>query len=133
VVTLDEVLGICDNKDNEEALKKLLEATRGGVNMRHAKAKKYEVGRNRPTENRASNAMLNESINEWVNKVRDAGKMQEGDGVQSIGDRVAGVLVNLIGEIKAGRIQREVISGVVERLGLHNSLIKAQEILERRK
>ena len=42
--------------------------------MSKSKMRKYEVGKSRPTENRAANAILNQQIDEWTRKVREAGK-----------------------------------------------------------
>jgi hypothetical protein len=97
--------------------------------MRHAKARKYEIGRNRPTENRASNVMLNEQVNDWINKIRESGK-----GIASVDakiDRATDVLVSLIGLTMQGKVQREVVSCVVNRLGLTASLARAYVRIKR--
>jgi len=92
---------------------------------------KYELAKSRSTENRASNSILNEQISEWVDKVKEAGKIVEGDGVNSSINRVADVLTNLILQTKRGNYSREVISGVVNRINVRASLIIAQNNLAR--
>jgi len=92
-----------------------------------SKMRKYEVGKSRPTENWASNAILNEQINEWVEKVREAGKSVNGDGVRGSIDRVANVLTDLILQTKKGKTSREVISGLVSRINVQASLAIAHK------
>lgn len=92
---------------------------------------KYEVGKSRPTENKATNLITNEAVSVWLQKVRNAGKFVDGDGVNAGLDRVAKVLVELIQEIKAGRVDREVISELTRRQNIGASLMIAQHILEK--
>ena len=99
--------------------------------MSKSKMHKQELGKSRPTENRASNAILNEQVNEWLNKVKEAGKFLDGDGVSSSIDRVANVLTSLILQTKQGKCPREVISGLVSRINVQASLELAQKKLTR--
>lgn len=99
--------------------------------MSKSKMHKYEVGKSRPTENRASNAILNQQVDEWTRKVREAGRFVDGDGVNSGINRVANVLTELIREIKRGNYPREVISEVIKRNNVGASLIVAQHNLEK--
>jgi hypothetical protein len=97
--------------------------------MSKSKMHKQEVGRSRPTENAVSASIANQKINEWVNRIREAGKINQGEQLESASNRITNILIELIQQTKQGKIEREVISGVVGRLGLHQSLIKAQERL----
>ena len=99
--------------------------------MSKSKMHKYELGKSKPTENRASNAFLNDQIYEWIIKVREAGKMVDGDGVNSSINRVADVLTDLILQTKRGTYSREVISGLVSRINVQASLVIAQHNLAR--
>lgn len=99
--------------------------------MSKSKMHKYELATHKTTEDRASNAILNEQISEWITKVREAGKFLDGDGVSSSIDRVADVLTSLILQTKQGKCPREVISGLVSRINVQASLELAQKKLTR--
>lgn len=99
--------------------------------MSKSKMHKRELATHKTTEVRASNAILNEQISEWVVKVREAGKFVDGDGVNSSVIRVANVLTDLIVETKLGKYPREVISGLVSRIDVVASLDIAQKKLTR--
>ena len=99
--------------------------------MSKSKERKYELGKSRPTENRAYNSIVNQQVNEWVEKIREAGKHINGEGVNSSINRVANVLTELIVETKRGKYPREVISGVIERCNVAASLVIAQHTIER--
>ena len=103
----------------------------GILAMSKSKQHKYELATHKTTEDRASNAILNEQINEWVNRAIEAGRIVDGDGVNSSINRVADVLTDLILQTKKGKVSREVISGVVSRVNLRASLIIAQNNLTR--
>lgn len=95
--------------------------------MSKSKERKIILGKSRPTENRAVNAILNEQINEWVDKVREAGRMGSGETVGSSIDKVAGVLAELILQTKRGKYSREVISGVIKRVNVTASMLKLSQ------
>jgi len=99
--------------------------------MSKSKMHKQELGKSRPTENRASNAILNEQINEWVEKVIEAGNFGSGEEIGSSIDKVADVLGDLIKQTQAGKYPREVIFGLVKRIDVQASLAKAQQKLGR--
>lgn len=103
----------------------------GLLAMSKSKMHKYELAKSRSTENRASNSVLNEQINEWVNKVREAGRLLDGDGVNSSIIRQADVLTDLILQTKQGKYPREVVSGLVSRINVRASLVIAQNNLAR--
>lgn len=100
----------------------------GGL-MRKSKMHKYEIGKSRSTENRAINSILNEQVSEWMEKVKEAGRYIDGDGINSSTERVADVLIKLILQTKQDKIPREVISSLVSRMKLKASLMIAQEKL----
>lgn len=95
--------------------------------------RKIEVGRSKPTENRVGNVDLSEQVNGWVNKVREAGKFVDGDGVNSSINRVADILAELILQTKRGKYPREVISGVASRVNLQASLAVVEQKMIRSK
>lgn len=95
--------------------------------MSKSKMRKQEVGKSKPTENRAANSILNEQIHEWVKRVRDAGRIEDGEGIGTSINRVANVLTDLILQTKTGKYPREVISGVVSRVDVQASLRIALE------
>jgi len=92
-----------------------------------SKEHKYELGRSKPTENRALNAIDNEQVNEWVAKVREAGKLGIG-GVRGTITRTAYVLIDLIKLTEQGKVPREVVSELVKRVNVQASLAEAQKL-----
>jgi hypothetical protein len=97
--------------------------------MSKSKMHKYELATHKTTEVRAVTSITNETVNVWLQKVREAGKYVDGDGVNTSIERVAKVLVALITETKAGRVDREVISELAKRQNITASLILAQSRL----
>jgi hypothetical protein len=97
--------------------------------MSKSKMHKYELATHKTTEVRAVTSITNETISVWLQRVRDAGKYVDGDGVNSSIERQAKVLIALITETKAGRIDREVISEIAKRQNITASLILAQSRL----
>jgi len=97
--------------------------------MSKQKERKRELGTHRSTENRASNSDENGVVNYWLQKVRDAERYQSGDGVHSGINRVADVLVELIKQIKDGKVEREVITKLSQRQNIQASLVVAQRKL----
>jgi len=93
--------------------------------MSKSKMHKYELGTHKTTEDNAERAMLNQTINEWVEKVREAGKIGDGEVRGSI-TRTAYVLLDLIRLTEQGRVPREVISGLVKKVDVQASLVEAQ-------
>jgi peptidoglycan hydrolase CwlO-like protein len=87
--------------------------------MSKSKMHKYEVGKSRPTENRASNAMSNEEATKWVAKIDEASKVE---GVQSQIQSVANVIIQLAEEIKVGRVEIDVLREVIRRRNVKASL-----------
>jgi len=81
--------------------------------------RKYEVGKSRPTENRASNAISNEVADRWVAKIDEASKVE---GIHSQIEAVAQVLIELAEEIKAGRVDIDVFKVVLRRRNVTASL-----------
>jgi hypothetical protein len=98
----------------------------GVLVMSKSKMHKYELATHKTTEVRAVTSITNETISVWLQRVRDAGKYVDGDGVNSSIERQAKVLVDLIQQIKAGRVDREVISELAKRQNITASLILAQ-------
>jgi len=94
-----------------------------------SKMHKYELATHKTTEVRAVNSITNETVSIWLQKLREAGKYVDGDGVNSSIERQAKVLIALITETKAGRIDREVISEIAKRQNITASLILAQSRL----
>uniref|UniRef100_A0A6M3LMG6 Uncharacterized protein n=1 Tax=viral metagenome TaxID=1070528 RepID=A0A6M3LMG6_9ZZZZ len=94
---------------------------------------KYELATHKTTEVMAVNAITNDTVTVWLNKVREAGKYVDGDGVNSSIERVAKILVELINEIKAGKVDREVISELAKKQNITASLVIAQHRLERKR
>ena len=92
--------------------------------------RKIELGKSRPTENRAANAIFNEQINEWVEKIREAGNVGDG-GVRGTITRTTYVLLDLIRLTEQGKVPREIISGVVKRIDVQASLSEAQTLRSR--
>ncbi len=101
----------------------------GVLVMSKSKMHKYELATHKTTEVRAVTSITNETVNVWLQKVREAGKYVDGDGVNTSIERVAKVLVALITETKAGRVDREVISELAKRQNITASLILAQSRL----
>jgi len=92
--------------------------------MSKSKMHKLEIGTHRPTENRAVNANINALVNEWVNKIHEAGKLEDG-GVHGTITRTTYILLDLIADTESGKIPREVISEVVNRCNCQASLKEA--------
>ena len=88
---------------------------------------KYEKGRNRPTENRAANSILNQEIDKWVKKIDAASA--EGDVQYGI-KRVGEVLVELANDIREGKVDKEVFHGILSRRNVYASLLMAQKEFE---
>ncbi len=100
--------------------------------MSKSKMHKYELATHKTTEVRAVNSITNDTVSVWLQKVRDAGKYVDGDAVNSSVIRQAKVLMDLITQIKAGKIDREVISELARRQNITASLQLAQhEILHK--
>jgi uncharacterized protein (UPF0305 family) len=99
--------------------------------MSKSKMHKYELATHRTTEVNAVNAITNETVNAWLQKIREAGKYVNGDGVNSSIERQAKVLVELITQIKAGKVDRDVITELTKRQNVTASLVLAQSILTR--
>ncbi len=95
-----------------------------------SKMRKLEVGKSKPTENRAGNKAVSDVVGLWVTKVREAGKMREGDGTQSNTQRIADVLVDLLTQTNNGTVDREVISELVTRVNVIVPLEWAVAILK---
>lgn len=95
--------------------------------MRRSKMHKIEVGKSKPTENRVSNAAISQQANEWVDKIREAGKVGDG-GVRGVITATAYILLDLIREIEQDKLPREVISEVVRRCDVQASLNEAQKL-----
>lgn len=91
---------------------------------------KQELAKSRTTENRAINSILNEQVNEWVVKIREAGKVGDG-GVRGTVTRTAYVLLDLINLTERGEVPREVISETVKRVNVQASLAEAQTLRRR--
>ena len=89
--------------------------------MSKSKEHKYELGKSRPTENAALNSIVESQVQEWVKKIREAGKVGDGGVRGSIND-TAYILLDLIRETKEGKYPREVISKVVKRCNVEASL-----------
>lgn len=81
--------------------------------------RKYEVGKSKPTENKASNAIVNQETDKWVAKIDEAAKVE---GINSKIEAGAKVLIELAEEIKVGRIDIEVFRGVLRRRNVTASL-----------
>ena len=93
--------------------------------MSKSKMHKQEVGKSRPTENRADNAMCQPLIQEWVEKIRVAeGKSESVTGKV---DAIADVLADLLRKTQRGYYTTDVIKGVVRRGNYMCSLQKAIE------
>ena len=100
--------------------------------MSKSKMHKAELATHKTTEVRATTAILNEQVYEWVLKVREAGKLLDGDGVNSSILRQAKILMDLIEQTKAGKVDRDVITDLTKRQNLTASLVLAQhEILHK--
>ena len=97
--------------------------------MSKSKMHKAELATHKTTEVRATTAILNEQVYEWVLKVREAGKLLDGDGVNSSILRQAKILMDLIEQTKAGKVDREVISELAKRVSITASLVVAQHEL----
>ncbi len=97
--------------------------------MSKSKMHKAELATHKTTEVRATTAILNEQVNVWVTKVREAGKFLDGDDVNSSIVRVARILMDLIEQTKAGKVDREVISELAKRVNITASLVVAQHEL----
>jgi hypothetical protein len=97
--------------------------------MSKSKMHKYELATHRTTEVNAVNAITNETVNAWLQKIREAGKYVNGDGVNSSIERQAKVLVELIKQTKSGKVDRDVITELTKRQNLTASLVLAQSIL----
>ena len=101
--------------------------------MSKSKMHKYELATHKTTEVRAVNAITNDTVTVWLNKVREAGKYVDGDGVNASIVRQAKVLMDLIEQIKAGKVDRDVISELAKKQSITASLVIAQHRLENRR
>lgn len=99
--------------------------------MSKSKMRKQELGGGRTTENRAANVFTHDEVSAWLTKINEAEK--EAGGNQSSIDAVAKILVDLITQIKAGKIDQEVCTRLVRIKPMMASLDKAQKILARQR
>ena len=90
--------------------------------------RKCEIGKSRPTENRAANAIINRQVNEWVAKV-DA--CQNIEGIQTQINAVADVIIDLAEQIKEGKVEHEVIMQLIKRRTVTASLQIAHDKLKK--
>jgi uncharacterized protein (UPF0548 family) len=88
-----------------------------------SKSRKIEIGKGRSTENRAIQEVVQKQTDEWHLRVRE--QRTDADGVVD-------VLIELIKETKAGKIDREVISLLSKRLPI-GYFVKAYERLNGRR
>lgn len=89
--------------------------------------RKIELSTHHPTENRGIRLTINEQVDTWAIKIREAQKLQNGEGVREPILRVKDILLDLIEEVKLGIIDREVIEKVVQRQECMASLQLAME------
>lgn len=97
--------------------------------MSKSKMHKQEVGKSRPTENRASKLMVDEQVEAWLQKIRDANNP---DDERATITGTTYILLDLIGQTKSGLVDRQVISKVVNAAKCGLSLQKAYEKLQGR-
>jgi hypothetical protein len=96
--------------------------------MSKSKSHKIEVGKSRPTENRASNALTQRHVNLWYQKVVEARK-----NVDDVGDQikaVANVLFDLSECIKRGEEDVDVIVQLTQKENMKASLAILAERLK---
>lgn len=77
--------------------------------------RKLERGSSRPTENAAMSLATASSADEWCKKIREANKPLDGVNIKSNLDRVTVIIDELIREVKAGRVDRKVVTEVAKR------------------
>lgn len=82
---------------------------------------KFEVGRGRPTENRVDNFLIHEEANRWVEKIDKAAAIDGADIPFQI-KAVSEVLAELIADIKAEKVDRNVFPVVIRRRDVSASL-----------
>lgn len=88
---------------------------------------KYEVGKNRPTETRAGNAICNQTADTWIAKIDEASNTYGANNDFKI-KAIADVLEKLANEIRVGQIDGDVILSVLRR----RSCAASVEILKTR-
>ena len=95
--------------------------------MSKSRMRKQEVGGGRSTENRASNAVIHQEVSAWLTRINEVEK--EAMGNESSIDAVAKILVDLITQTKAGKIDEEVCIRLVRTKPMAASLNRAKNIL----
>jgi len=85
------------------------------------KMHKHEVGKGRPTENRASNAIYGQEADKWVAKI-DAASSTFGADVPFKIKAVSDVLEELANRVAGGEIEPEVMTSVLRRRDVAASL-----------
>lgn len=93
--------------------------------MSKNKDHKVLVGQSRPTENKALNTISSDITRVWITKI-DIASRTDGVGVRVGIDAVTKVIIDLIKEIKAGNVSRDVISELVKQRQVGASLVQAQ-------
>jgi hypothetical protein len=99
--------------------------------MSKSKEHKILVGQSRPTENRAMRVITSESTKVWIDKIDAANRTETSIGVRGAIDATTVVVMELIKEIQAGRVAREVISELVKQRPIGVSLARAQALLRK--
>ena len=92
---------------------------------------KYEVGQHRPTETKAGNSIHSQGADVWVAKIDEAASTFGADATFKI-KAISEVLEDLANEIRAGRIEREVMLNVLSRRDCYASLALLKQRMARR-
>lgn len=85
------------------------------------KMHKYEVGKGRPTEKKAGNAIHGQDADEWIAKI-DKASNTYGANVSFQIKAVAEILEELAKRVASGEIEPEVLSTVVRRRNVSASV-----------
>jgi hypothetical protein len=89
--------------------------------MSKLKMHKFQVGRNRPTEKRAGNAINGQDVDKWVAKIDEASRTNI-NGADCGVEAVTMVLKDLAKEVRENRVDIEVFKGVMRRRNITASL-----------
>jgi hypothetical protein len=88
--------------------------------MNKNKSRKAQLARSRPTENRIGFAIVREQLHEWLQRI-DVCETQE---------ETVKVLYSLIMAIESGKVDRAVISGIIQNRSLKQSMEAVYQIIK---
>jgi hypothetical protein len=89
--------------------------------MRRTKARKIELGKNKPSEVAATNAIVHDKTSVWMQRLNDCRENTEAEAI---------LLVDLFEQIKSGKVEREIFNQLTRIRPMRLSIERAVEIMK---